>query len=156
MAVLPVAPSSRFENGLKAYASEGRSPEVVDRYVRLSDGLATVTCREVEPFKYGTDGMEGWILGLLDREQKRWLAFLKVYEPIPGATYPHETTVEVYDSGDYPYFELEVHSPRMILAPGATYGYAETWVLDWLTKSGGAQDLRGWVKKAILGEIEKI
>ena len=156
MAVLPVAHSSRFEGGLKAYAGEGRSPEVVDRYVRLSEGLATVTCQEVEPFKYGTDSMEGWILGLLDRGETHWLAFLKIYKPIPGATYPHETTAEVYDSGSHPYFELEVHSPQMTLAPGATYGYGEIWVLDWLTKSGGAQDLRGWVKKTMHGEIEKI
>ncbi len=151
MAVLPVAHSSRFEGGLKAYPGEGRSPEVVDRYVRLSEGLATVTCQQVEPFKYGTDSMEGWILGLLDRGEEHWLALLKVYEPIPRATYPHETTAEVYDSGSHPYFELEVHSPRMTLAPGASYGYGETWVLDWLTKLGGAQDLRGWVKKAMQG-----
>lgn len=155
IAVFPVADSSRFEGGLKAYAGEGRSPEVVDRYVRLSEGLATVTCQQIEPFKYGTDSMEGWILGLLDLGEDHWLALLKVYEPIPRATYPHETTAEVYDAGSHPYFELEVHSPVMTLAPGATHGYAETWLLDWLTKSSGAQDLRGWVKKTIHGDIKK-
>ena len=156
MAVLPVADSSRFQGGLKAYAGEGRSPKVLDQFVKLSEGLANVTCQEVEPFKYGTDSMEGWILGLLDVREQNWLAFLKLYDPVPHATYPHETTAEVYDSGSYPYFELEVHSPQMTLMPGDVYSYAETWVLDWLTKSGGPQDWRTWVQEAMNGDAENI
>jgi len=132
MAVLLVDASSRFESGLKAYASEGRSPEVVDRYARRSEWAVTVTCQEVEPFKYDTDSMAVWLLGLLGLGEKDWLALLKVYEPIPQVTYPHGTTAEVYDSGSHPYFELEVHSPQITLAPGDRYLYSETWVLDWM------------------------
>lgn len=121
MAVMPTDRESAFPGGVKVYASEGRSPEVMGQYVRLYDGLAMVTCQEVEQFKYGTDSTEGWILGLLDRGKDHWLAFMKTFSPTPRATYPHETTVEVFDYPGLPYFEMEVHSPMQTLAPGAAY-----------------------------------
>lgn len=149
LAVLPVAQESRFPGGVKAYANEGRSPEVMSHLVRRGDGLVAVTCREVEPVKYGTDSMEGWILGLLDRGTDRWLALLKVFEPLPGETYPHDVTAEVYDSGAHPYFELEVHGPLKTLAPGRTYGYSETWFVGWLPKISDMRQVRGWVREKI-------
>ncbi len=151
LAILPVADDSRFEGGVKAYTTEGRSPEVISQYVEVTGRLATVTCPELEPFKYGTDSMEGWILGLLDRGTDQWLAFLKIFEPAPGAMYPHQSTVEVYDSGNYPYFELEVHSPLKTLAADETYGYRETWVLDWLPKSASTQEIGEWIREELLG-----
>ncbi len=147
-ALLPVATGSRFDGGIKAYANEGRSPDVIDQYVTRDDGMAAVTCRQVEPFKYGTDSREGWILGLLDRTPDRWLAYLKLFEPVPGVTYPHESVVEVFDSGTLPYFELEVHSPMQRLAPGATYTARETWVLDWLPKTATLSTIREWIMRA--------
>ena len=149
MVVMPTDRESTFPGGVKAYASEGRSPEVMGQYVRLYDGLATVTCQEVEQFKYGTDSTEGWILGLLDRGKDDWLAFMKTFSPTPGATYPHETTVEVFDSPSLPYFEMEAHSPMQTLAPGAAYRYTETWVLDWLPKSFDVDKISAWVEEAM-------
>ena len=147
-AVLPLAPNSRFRNGVKAYETEGRSPQVVEQYVARSDGLATITCQQVESFKYGTDSTAGWLLGLLDREPEHWLAYLKVFQAQPNASYPHEAIAEVYDSGDLPYFELEVHSPLQQLAPGDTYSFKETWLLDWLPKISDPAAIRQWVVEA--------
>ena len=155
LAVLPVAERSQFKGGVKAYTSEGRSPEVMNLYVGVSGGLAIVTCSEIEPIKYGTDSTEGWIAGLLDRQPDHWLAYYKVFEPKRGARYPHKVTGEVYDSGTYPYFELEVHSPLIPLAPRETYAYSETWTLEWLPKFVRTQDLRGWIKKAMRREIKR-
>ena len=151
LALLPIAQGSRFEAGVKAYANEGRSLEAMNQYVRISGGLATVTCGEVETFKYGADSMEGWIVGLLDLSRDRWLAYLKIFEPIRAATYPHQVTVEVYDSGSYPYFELEVHSPLRGLKPGESYTYSEMWVLDWLPKSFDVERVGAWVEEMIRG-----
>lgn len=151
IAVLPVAEQSRFPHGVKAYSNEGRSQEVINQYVRVDSGLAMIRCSEIEPFKYGTDSMEGWIAGLLERSDDRWLAYLKTFQPIPGATYPHEATVEVYDSGTLPYFELELHSPLQRLAPGETYAFSEQWGIDWLPKAAGAEEVRVWAKDVIAG-----
>ena len=151
LAVLPVAEQSRFPHGVKAYSNEGRSPEVMNQYVRVHGGLATIRCSEIEPFKYGTDSMDGWIVGLLERSDDRWLAYLKTFDPIRGATYPHEATAEVYDCGHLPYFELEVHSPLRSLGSGETYAYSETWDIAWLPKAAGAREARAWAKDVIEG-----
>ncbi len=44
---------------------------------------------------------------------------MKGFETEPEEIYPHESVVEVYDSGTLPYIEIEVHSPLKILNPGA-------------------------------------
>ena len=75
----------------------------------------------------------------------QWLAYLKGFQTEPGGTYPHESVVEVYDSGTLPYIEIEVHSPLIILNPGASYGYTETWVLGWLPEDASVEHIRRWV-----------
>lgn len=151
LALLPVADESRHPDGVKAYANEGRSQEVKGEYVSVANGVATVRCHEKEPFKYGTDSTEGWIAALLHRSTEQSLAYVKFFEAIHGATYPHEATVEVYDSGTLPYFELEVHSPLRRLGPGETYAYAEDWIIDSVPNVGGAEALRAWVKDVMAG-----
>ncbi len=150
-AVLPTDAASHFPGGVKAYPTEGRSPDVMDRYVARERNLAIVSCREAEPFKYGTDSTEGWILGRLDKGGDRSLAYLKSFKAEPSGIYPHEAVVEVYDSGALPYFEMEVHSPLKRLGPGVTYRYTETWYLDWLPKKSGAEEITKWVKASIFG-----
>ena len=147
-AILPIATNSRFSGGIKAYETEGRSPEVIDQFVERTAGLATVSCSQVESFKYGTDSAAGWLLGLLDRRPDHWLAYLKLIEPQPDGDYPHQAIAEVYDSAALPYFELEVHSPLQHLVPGATYSCKETWILDWLPKTIAPADLGVWVAEA--------
>ncbi|MFQ5931942.1 MAG: DUF4380 domain-containing protein [Nitrospiraceae bacterium] len=148
-AILPIRPDSQFTSGVKAYLNEGRSQDVMDRYVVRKDQMAIVTCHQVEPFKYGTDSHEGWILALLDCAPDRWLAYLKLFQPIPGAIYPHESVTEVYDSGTHPYFEVEVHSPLQRLVPGASYGFTEAWVVDWLPKTADPSAVREWVARVL-------
>jgi hypothetical protein len=144
-AMLPTNPASRFHGGVKAYKTEGRSPEIINRYVRREKNVAIVSCHQMEPFKYGTDSTEGWILGLLDKYGDRLLAYLKWFETEPEGIYPHEAVVEVYDSGTLPYFEIEVHSPLKRLSPGTSYSYRETWVVGWLPKETTMETISGWV-----------
>ncbi|MCH9046066.1 MAG: hypothetical protein IIA40_08160 [SAR324 cluster bacterium] len=151
LAILPTSADSGFAGGVKAYESEGQSAQVMARYVQPHDGLATVTCREVEPFKYGTDSRAGWLLGLLEVGGDRWLAYLKRFEADPGAAYPHGCDVEVYDSGEFPYFELEVHSPLHDLGPGQSCAFPETWTLDWMPKHRDPRRWLDWIAAAIKG-----
>ena len=144
--MLPMNPASRFPGAVKAYAAEGRSPEVIDRYVNREKNVALVTCQQTEPFKYGTDSTEGWILGLIDKGGDQWLSYLKGFETEPEGTYPHEAIVEVYDSGTLPYFEIEVHSPLKRIRPGSSYSYKETWTIGWLPKETTLESISGWAK----------
>ncbi len=148
LAVLPVADSSKFERGVLAYANEGRSPEIMDQFVEPGPGYVIVRCNQTESFKYGTDSRAGWILGLLDRGQDRWLAYLKTFPCLPGAPYPHQADVEVYDSDTLPYFELEGHSPMCELSPGESVEFSGTWVLDWIAKTSDPIAWTGWVASA--------
>ena len=148
LAVLPIAQVSQFEAGVKAYPNEGRSPAVMHKYVETTNGYAAIMCQQREPFKYGTDSMAGWIVGLLDYREDSWIGLLKTFDPTPGASYPNGVTVEVYDSGTYPYFELEVHSPLITLLPGTAYGYSENWTLASVPKAGTWEAVASWVLEA--------
>ncbi len=145
VAVLPIRPDSEFDGGIKPYPNEGRSPEIMDRYIRRARDVAFIQCRQAEQFKYGSDSREGWILGLLDRRPDQWLAFLKTFPTENSSPYPHTSTIEVFDSPSYPYFELETHSPLRRLAPGETGSHGEAWTLGWIAKSADAGAIREWV-----------
>ncbi len=145
LAVLPIAPDSGFAGGVKAYPNEGRSPEILERMVARRDGAAWVRCRQAEPFKFGTDSTEGWIAALLDRGPDRWLGYAKSFAADTGGEYAHGSVVEVYDSGDLPYYEIECHSVRQRLAPGESLRLDEIWRLAWLDRSIDATDLRRWL-----------
>ncbi len=151
VAVLPVAPSSRFAGGVRAYENEGRSPAIIEQFVEPEDGFAVVRCDQVETFKYGTDSRTGWILGLLERGGDHWLAYLKSFPGMPDAPYPHQADVEVYDSDVLPYFEMEVHSPLQELAPQAAYHVSQTWVVDWMPKIANRHAWIAWIE-TIKGE----
>ena len=152
--MLPTNPASRYSGGVKAWETEGRSPEVIDRYVTREENVALVSCHQTEPFKYGTDSNEGWILGLLDKGGDQWIAYLKGFETEPGEIYPHEVVVEVYDSGTLPYFEIEVHSPLKRLRPGASYRYTETWVLGRLSKKTTMKTITEWVRTTVGSKLD--
>lgn len=143
--LLPVGFTSQFSEGIKAYPNEGRSPEVMERYIQRGTGWAIVNCSQQEPFKYGSDSREGWILGLLEGKESELLAYLKLFEVDENEVYAHQADAEVYDSGELPYFEMEVHSPLRELAPAERMTMSETWVLGSLPRSVSPSDWMDWV-----------
>ena len=143
--LLPIGFNSQFSGGIKAYPNEGRSLEVMDRYVQNGPGWASVTCNQQESFKYGSDSREGWLLGLLDGHDSELIAYLKLFEVGENEAYAHHADAEVYDSGEFPYFEMEVHSPLRELAPKERMTMSETWVLGSLPRSGPPSDWMDWV-----------
>ncbi|MBW7457260.1 DUF4380 domain-containing protein [Paenibacillus sepulcri] len=53
----------------------------------------------------------------------------KTYAVEPEQVYPHHTVVEVYNASDYPYYELEIHSPAYTLQPGESESFTINWEL---------------------------
>lgn len=56
-------------------------------------------------------------------------SLMKSYPVTPDQAYPHQTVVEVYNASDYPYYELEVHSPAYTLQPGENASFTIRWEL---------------------------
>jgi hypothetical protein len=47
----------------------------------------------------------------------------------PGAVYAHDAQVEVFNSAQFPYGEIEVHSPLFTVPAGATVRALQEWRL---------------------------
>lgn len=146
-AIMPIHPESEFPYGIKSYFSDEHPAVSVDPFVKKSHNIAFVDCNETICFKFGTDGHQGWILSLIEGKKDHWIAYLKLFETDPEGNYPDKSTVEVYDSAEYPYFEAEVHSPIQHLKPDESYSLKETWVLDWIPKEADHKFIRDWVKR---------
>ena len=122
---LPKRADSQHSNGVKTFVTEGESGQVRDTVVGDHGQLAVIACGGSAAFKFGTDGREGWILGILDVDGLGLMGYRKqvpVYEHQP---YGHDCIVEVFNSDRYPYCELETHGPVVRLSPGESFELQE-------------------------------
>lgn len=121
---LPRRPDSAFPDGIKTYANEGESVKVRASVVSFLEGLAVVACQGSRHFKFGSDSLEGWILGIV--ETPSGLTGYRKYVPtFPERTYAHASVIEVYNSPAHPYFEMEIHGPLATLSPGESFTLRE-------------------------------
>ncbi|WP_308635733.1 DUF4380 domain-containing protein [Paenibacillus silvisoli] len=74
-----------------------------------------------------TDG--GRASAVYEADNGKTYALTKTFTVEPGRKYPHGTVVEVYNSSEYPYYELEVHSPAYTLNPGDDAAFTIRWEL---------------------------
>jgi hypothetical protein len=143
--LFPIRPASDGLDDVRLYPKEtpgGNGAKT--RLVKRESDIAIVTCSQTERFKFGTDNREGWMLGLVDRDEGT-VGFLRSFDTDSETSYPHGSTGEVYDSDTLPYFEMETHGPRATLAPGQSYARNEEWVLDWFDPTTAISE---WLEKA--------
>ncbi len=123
---LPTLTDSAYPDGVKTYAEEGESvalrPEVVKR---VGNGVR-VDCSGNRRFKFGTDATEGSALAVIDVPGHGRVAIRKSVPTYPQRAYAHGCVAEVFNSEQYPYFELEMHGPVVELAPGEQFSLEET------------------------------
>jgi hypothetical protein len=75
--------------------------------------------------KIGADSDAGWVAYVDERDG---YTYAKKFACFEGAEYPDKgSPVEVYTSNGLPYLEVEVLSPLVNLAPGASYTFTEDW-----------------------------
>ncbi len=123
---LPTRAGSAFPQGLRTFENEGASEELRDRVVSFIDAVAVISCRDALKFKYGVDSEVGSVLAVIEAGPRGAIGLRKsvpVYHPQP---YAHGCVVEVFNSEDYPYLELELHGPVVTLAPGESFSLAES------------------------------
>lgn len=79
----------------------------------LEEGM--VHCNIAAEFKVGAHLDAGWLAAKL----AGGLGYLRRFDLPAGAAYAHGWPAEVYNAGQYPYFEVEIHGPEVRLPPGA-------------------------------------
>jgi hypothetical protein len=116
---------SDYVDGVKIFEGD----EYEKERLQLAGGRAIVSCEDDNMFKVGTDVNLGYLdVVVIDESKDSELIFHEEYEIVPGP-FGHGCSVEVFNSKEYPYFEVELHSPLVRLAPGERYEYTVWWSL---------------------------
>ena len=145
---LPRAAIAAHPQGIKTFPEEGESATIRDRVVHPMGACARIDCLESRKFKFGVDAKEGWILGVIEIPGRDFAGYLKKFPVFQGDEYAHECTAEVFCSGEFDYFEMEVHGPRVTLEPGQSFSFAEEQrVIDIAHRPKGEQEIRKLIDK---------
>ncbi len=127
---LPTRADSAYPDGVKTYPEEGESRDLRSGVVALFDGSARIDCSGNHRFKFGTDAAVGTAFAVLELAGGGRVGIRKqvpTFHPLP---YAHGCVAEVFNSEQYPYFELEMHGPVVELAPGESFEFDETVRLE--------------------------
>ncbi|HPQ70766.1 MAG TPA: hypothetical protein PKW95_16700 [bacterium] len=111
---------------LRPYPEEGDSVCLIDRFVERAGEWCKIVCRAPAHFKYGGFAQRGCVIALRE-EKETTLAFARTFAHPPVADYAHEAEVEVYNSPNHNYLEIELHAPWRELAPGESVGQRQRW-----------------------------
>ncbi|MDH3444078.1 MAG: DUF4380 domain-containing protein [Deltaproteobacteria bacterium] len=145
---LPRAAVSAYPQGIKTFTEEGESAAIRDRVVHPLGTCASIDCVEPRKYKFGVDASEGWILSVIELSHRILAGYLKKFPVFQGAKYAHGCTAEVFCSGEFDYFELEIHGPLVTLEPGQSFSFAEDQcVFDITDRPGTEQELRKLLEK---------
>lgn len=122
--ILPLREKSRFRVGWSLMQQGGYDGEApVLAQARVMDGVLIVHAESEKPHKLGADSDAGWIAYALGRR-----LFVKYFPWFPEGKYSDGgNSVEVYF--DPRVAELEPLSPEVVLQPGESYLFPETWTL---------------------------
>lgn len=115
---------------LRAYPEEGESVILKPEVVRPSEpGWVSVTCEAWRQFKFGALASEGILVA--SRPSVRFpsdqLVFARTFSISATERYAHDSSVEIYNSHEYNYLEIEVHAPLARLQPGASSSLSQIW-----------------------------
>lgn len=129
---LPVLTSRRsaFEDGIKNFMDTDLYRSKLTRQLH-GDGYK-LSCDDDTLFKVGTDlgsGTARAVFDLTGADGGRSSVSLVKSFPVTTGPFGHGCMIEVYNSQDRPYLELEVHSPLYRLKPGEAAEYALDWRL---------------------------
>jgi hypothetical protein len=110
---------------VKAYRDEGLTEEAADKLTILP-GWVKVSCQDNRHFKFGAHLKMGKVVAIKETPQHK-LCFIRSFAIAPQARYAHEAMVEVYNSSQHNYCEVEVHSPLVTLGPHETFSQKQVW-----------------------------
>ena len=130
--IFPICPGRPVVSGVKDFFGFEREQNITGKSpLEIKDGVAYLNCQEKFEFKYGSLPDEGWLEGFLPRGDKL-IRYRKEFSVHPELPYAHGCAIEVYDSPNLPYFEMEVHSPLYTVEPGETVWFPQVWKFDFV------------------------
>jgi len=127
---LPTRADSAYPDGVKTYAEEGESRDIRSRVVTPAPDGVRIDCTGDRRFKFGTDAAVGTALAVLDLAGNGRVGIRKHVPTFHPRPYAHGCVAEVFNSAQYPYFELELHGPVVELGPGESFALEETVRLE--------------------------
>ncbi|HCU05328.1 MAG: hypothetical protein A2X77_04235 [Gammaproteobacteria bacterium GWE2_42_36] len=120
-----VKPDTRFA------ASLGNQHELL---TTVAKDWVEIRCEKPLQFKYSFD-IERGIAIALKEQADHFIAMIRYFKVNPKANYPQAGIVEVYNSDNYPYLELEVLSPSAELSHHDNIIHQQTWILKRFPKT---------------------
>jgi hypothetical protein len=111
---------------VRPYPEEGDSVALLPRLVSRDDGWSRIRCTEPVHFKFGALPAEGKIVAQRALAGES-LVFARSFETDASAEHAHGASVEVYNSPDYDYLEIEVHAALRPLPSGASATQRQRW-----------------------------
>ncbi|MEZ4819452.1 MAG: DUF4380 domain-containing protein [Bdellovibrionota bacterium] len=114
---IPIQKESIHPDGLRTFTHEGSSTQLRSRVCQWHKNMVTVDCQKPSTFKFGSDDPGSWIVAKLENQ----IMLGKKFLCNEGTIYPDHCSIEVYNSEKYPYCELELLTPMVDLAPGASH-----------------------------------
>ena len=127
---LPTRADSAYPDGVKTFAEEGESRDVRSDVVACVGDAVCIDCTGNRHFKFGTDAVVGTAFAVLDVPGHGRVGIRKQVPTFHPRPYAHGCVAEVFNSPQYPYFELEMHGPVVELAPGESFALEETAQLE--------------------------
>lgn len=117
------------KDAVRPYPQEGDCNEFKDEIVGISNDNPTnswIDCSAPRHFKFGFTPTVGIVRAIGVWGGKRIL-HTRDFALDSQATYAHGSAIEVYNSPDQDYMELEVHAPLLTLFPGGKQLLRQVW-----------------------------
>lgn len=131
---LPISQASAYPEGIRVFEQEGDSIRARSEVVSVREEIAVIDCQPSLKFKFGVDGAEGSLMVARPLQQGGHLGLRKIYPTGHPQPYAHGCTTEVFNASEYPYLEVEIHSPLQTLKPGQSFEFVESTQLKELER----------------------
>lgn len=113
---------SRF----RPYEREGDSKALYPRLVHNLGDWTVIPCQEPLHFKFGGRPLQGQIIAVRHKDHTT-LAHTRSFHIEQTGEYAHDSAVEIYNSADHDYLEIEVHAPLQPIPPRGKVRHQQIW-----------------------------
>jgi len=113
------------KENFRAYKDEGLIEDVQTK-IEEHEGCMKISCNDATHFKFGGFINQGSIVAVR-RSEFEEIKFVRTFKIDADANYAHQAMVEVYNSPQYPYCEIEVHAPLVRLEKGEHVSHRQEW-----------------------------
>ncbi|MBF0385945.1 MAG: hypothetical protein HQL27_08760 [Candidatus Omnitrophica bacterium] len=123
------------QKDVRSYHLEDKSlpsNEIIPVYSR---GWSKIPCRDNTLFKFGAKSNVG-LVAVSRKSKFGYACLIKSFPVFPAREYPHDSTVEVFNSDCHNYFEIETHSPLITIPAGKSISHSQKWeIKDFYSKN---------------------